>query len=45
MKKWKLKEGMKKALGGLVLALSPAVAFASTSGGVFSPIAGPLNTV
>jgi type IV secretory pathway VirB2 component (pilin) len=45
MKKWKLKEGMKKALGGLALALSPAVAFASTSGGVFSPIAGPLNTV
>ncbi|MBU2820977.1 conjugal transfer protein TrbC, partial [Acidithiobacillus caldus] len=35
MKKWKLKEGMKKALGGLALALSPAVALASTSGGVF----------
>ncbi|MBU2791514.1 TrbC/VirB2 family protein [Acidithiobacillus caldus] len=45
MKKWKLKEGMKKALGGLALALSPAVALASTSGGVFSPISGRLNTV
>ncbi|MGK9452306.1 TrbC/VirB2 family protein [Acidithiobacillus caldus] len=45
MKKWKLKEGIQKTLGGLVLALAPAIAFASTSGGVFSPISGRLNTV
>ncbi|MBU2821261.1 conjugal transfer protein TrbC, partial [Acidithiobacillus caldus] len=35
MKKWKLKEGIQKTLGGLVLVLAPAIALASTSGGVF----------
>lgn len=45
MKKWKLKEGIQKTLGGLVLALAPAIALASTSGGVFSPISSRLNTV
>lgn len=36
---------VKKVVSGVALALSPAMAFASTSGGVFSPITGQMNTV
>jgi len=37
--------GVRKITAAGLMALAPGVAFASTSGGVFSPIAGPLNTV
>lgn len=40
-----LRRSLKKIFPGVALALSPSLAFASTSGGVFSPITGPLNTV
>ncbi|MGE0047739.1 MAG: TrbC/VirB2 family protein [Acidithiobacillus sp.] len=45
MKTVKMKRSVKKALGGVALALAPLSAMASTSGGVFSPIFGQLNTV
>ncbi|WP_312283492.1 TrbC/VirB2 family protein [Candidatus Igneacidithiobacillus taiwanensis] len=41
----KLRRSLKKLVTGVALALSPTLAFASTSGGVFSPITGQLNTV
>ena len=37
--------GVRKISATGLMALAPGVAFASTSGGVFAPIAGPLNTV
>ncbi|MDD3761530.1 MAG: TrbC/VirB2 family protein [Acidithiobacillus sp.] len=43
MKKWN--RLLKKMTGGAVLLLAPVAALASTSGGVFSPISGQLNTV
>ncbi|WP_437559490.1 TrbC/VirB2 family protein [Acidithiobacillus sulfuriphilus] len=52
MMKMKMKMKMKvvrtaaRKLGAAIaMTMAPAVAFASTSGGVFSPITGPLNTV
>ena len=37
--------GVRKVSAAGLMVLAPGMAFASTSGGVFSPIAGPLNTV
>ena len=37
--------GVRKVSAAGLMVLAPGVALASTSGGVFSPIAGPLNTV
>ncbi|MCY0872563.1 MAG: TrbC/VirB2 family protein [Acidithiobacillus caldus] len=36
---------VRKVSAAGLMVLAPGMAFASTSGGVFSPIAGPLNTV
>ena len=47
-KRFKLKaicSGVRKAGAAGLMVLAPGLAFASTSGGVFSPITGPLNTV
>lgn len=37
--------GVRKATAAGLMVLAPGMAFASTSGGVFSPITGQLNTV
>ena len=45
MKKIALKVAVRKIASALLMSIAPGVALASTSGGVFAPIAGPLNTV
>jgi len=47
MKKWlkTMFSGVRKVSAAGLMFLAPGVALASTSGGVFSPITGPLNTV
>ncbi|WP_215843298.1 TrbC/VirB2 family protein [Acidithiobacillus montserratensis] len=43
--KLRMRRSLKKLGAGIALLFSPALAFASTSGGVFSPITGQMNTV
>lgn len=45
MKMKVVRTAVRKLGAAIAMTMAPAVAFASTSGGVFSPITGPLNTV